>query len=83
MHNLVGINFKIDGQNYAYRSWPSVPRAGDVVNLHDPTREKDFRYPARVLLVVWGVREESVFGKQLECDVHIAWDDNITYRLQY
>jgi len=77
MHNLIGINFKMDGKDYAFRSWPAVPRQGDVVNLRDPKREEGLRYPARVLLVVWGVCEETAFGKQLDCDVHIAWDDNI------
>ncbi len=78
MNNLVGLNFILEGKEYAFRAWPGVPRQGDVVLLHDPNREKDVRYPARVLLVVWGRREESWAGKQLECDIHIAWDDNIT-----
>lgn len=73
----IGINFIMDGKPYAYRQWPAVPRVGEAVKLHDPSREKDVRYPARVLLVVWGSREESWAGKLLECEVHIAWDDNI------
>lgn len=69
----IGLNFILDGKQYAYRQWPAVPRAGDVVKLRDPLREKGLRYPARVLSVVWA----SWAGKLLECDVYIAWDDDI------
>jgi len=74
---MIGLNFLIEGRPYAYRQWPAVPRQGDIVKLHNPLREDGVRYPARVLLVVWGSREESWAGKLLECEIHIAWDDNI------
>lgn len=77
MSESIGLNFIMGGRPYAYRQWPAVPRQGDIVKLHDPDREEGLRYPARVLLVVWGSREESWAGKLLECEVHIQWDDYV------
>lgn len=75
---LIALNFILPGnRDYAARSWPGVPRQGDVVMLHRPDREQGVRYPAMVMLVVWARREESWAGSQLECDVHIEWCDDI------
>jgi len=80
MHQLIVLNFQMGNRPYAVRMWPAVPRVGDVVNLRNPDRDVDnegLRYPARVVLVCWAVREESWAGEQLECDVHIIWDDHV------
>lgn len=80
----VAINFHLRSQNnFALRTWPVVPRVGDVVMLHDPDREKGMRYPAHVRLVVWGRREESWAGKQLECDCYIEWAEGGEVRIPW
>jgi len=71
MSELIVINFVMEGKDYAGRVWPTVPRIGEHVSLHYEGEKR----VAKVHLVVWGVREETVFGRQLECDVHILWDD--------
>lgn len=47
------VAFFIDGKQYAYRSWPYVPRVGEEVMLHVP--EEGDKRTFLVTRVVWGV----------------------------
>lgn len=47
------IHFFLDGEKYAYRGWPYVPRVGDEIMLHVPAEGGKRAFVVK--RVVWGV----------------------------
>jgi hypothetical protein len=67
---VIGLYFILGGKDYAYRSWPAVPRVGDLVLLKDEQRDYAI-HPARVLTVVWGTRDQP---GDFCCTLEIEWE---------
>lgn len=68
MIDLISINFVLDNKDFAFRSWPSVPRVGEFVTLRPNGEPTTYL----VKLVLWNVRENRNLHQPLECDVHIT-----------
>lgn len=68
MVERISINFVLDKEDFAFRSWPAVPRVGDYVTL----RPKGQPTTYRALLVLWNVRENGRGITSPEVDIHIT-----------
>ena len=84
LQGTVGLHFYLDAKAYAFRRWHFVPRAGDIVMLHDPNRSADGkRYPAIVNEVVWNTGPEDAADRgMIEVSLDISWAKSAKPKVQ-
>lgn len=64
-HEWHDIYFQIGDKDYAFRSWPNVPRVGEHVMFHPV----DGPVVHEVIRVVWGVNKDPTIGAALTVNV--------------
>lgn len=67
---MIGLYFILNNKEYAYRSWPAVPRIGDLVMLYNTEHEQI--EPAIVNNVVWGTRDQP---SDFCCTLEVEWEN--------